>query len=135
MVYFNSLTTIVFPVFLEQPTAVSQLVLEVAQLVCKARASPLPVITWFRNGVQIQQDNSEGVSIISLQGESVVSSVLTIHSLSVDVAGTYYCNATNNLVTERSVLSEEALVTALCEYAYTYTMFVHSSVLCYTTSS
>lgn len=111
--HYYTVIIVVFPVLLEQPSSVSELVQEVVHLVCKARAFPLPLITWFRNTIQIVEE--EGVSIINLQGETVTSSVLTIESLSVDVAGEYHCVANNTLVQEESVTSELAVVTALCE--------------------
>ena len=105
---------IALPEFLDHPVSVTVLVEEVVQLICKARGDPIPTITWFTdNGTSVV--NSNGLSITNLFGESVSSSVLVFERLNVELAGVYYCIATNFLVTEESVSSNKALVTALCK--------------------
>ena len=99
---------------MDQPLSTTEVVQEVIQLVCIARGNPVPDITWFKDdGMAIT--NGEDLSITDLLGESVSSSVLVIESLSIDVAGSYYCNATNDLVVEKSISSERAIVTSLCK--------------------
>ncbi len=92
----------------------TELVEEVVQLVCKARGDPIPTIAWFTEN-HTSVVNSNGLSITNLFGESVSSSVLVFEKLNVELAGVYYCIATNVLVTEESVSSNKALVTALCK--------------------
>lgn len=104
---------VVFPELMEQPSFVTELVEEVAQLTCIARGNPVPTITWFRDNEEILTNSL--ISITHFSGETVSSSILIFESLSVDVAGGYYCNASNFLAVAESVVSDTAVVTALCK--------------------
>ncbi len=116
---------VAFPEFLEQPLSIEETVQEVVQLICKARGNPVPSIMWFKDdGIPVSGIDQD-LSITDILGESTSSSVLVIESLSVDVAGSYYCNATNELVVERSVSSQRAVVTALCKCIDHYMYYVH----------
>ena len=93
----------------------ASLVFEVVQLSCRARGNPIPTITWFRDDAEVVSDGTT-ISIVHLEGETVSSSVLVIEELTINTAGAYHCNASNSLVTNFTIKSEEAVVTAQCKF-------------------
>ena len=82
-------------------------------LICKAIGLPAPIIEWFKDGKNIS--SNDHVTITTFPGISVTSSILLFVRLNVDSAGEYYCNATNNLVTDISIMSNLVTVIANCE--------------------
>ena len=107
------------PKFLENPSNITDIVLEVIQLVCTATGFPLPNIVWLKGDNEVIED-SELLLILDLPGRSVISSVLIIEELNIVTAGEYYCNATNDLVTPLSTMSEKAFVNVLCKLLKSY---------------
>nr|XP_002129012.1 uncharacterized protein LOC100176485 isoform X2 [Ciona intestinalis] len=61
-------------------------------LKCKAVASPLPEITWYKNGFQV---NTVGVTVEEVAQDKLVYSKLRISPLADDVEGLYMCKAEN----------------------------------------
>lgn len=104
------------PRFLEEPVNITDTVGEVVQLICKAFGVPAPTIEWFKDGNNTF--SNDHVIITTFPGISVTSSILLFVGLNVHSAGEYYCNATNDLVRNISIMSSLVTVTANCELVF-----------------
>jgi len=93
------------PYFMEQPDDVYVARNDPATLNCKATGVPPPVITWYRDGVQVVTANENPLSYRMLlpSGSLFLVKVARNKNGESDV-GVYYCNATNP-DTKLSVLS------------------------------
>lgn len=101
------------PRFLEEPLNITDTVGQVVHLICKAFGLPAPTIEWYKDGKNIS--SNDHLTIRTFPGISVTSSILLFVSLNMDSAGEYYCSATNDLVTDISIMSSLVTVTANCE--------------------
>ena len=74
-----------------------------ASFVCQATSEPTSTITWYFNGIPVDETNAMKytISVMSLN-TTTISSTLTIMSVESSDVGTYTCNATNVLSTDTS---------------------------------
>ena len=77
---------------------------------CTATGQPLPVIQWLKDSSIVNQGN-----VTTSLSSSIVSSFLKLVEVDLEQAGVYYCNASNDLVTERWSASSSCFY-ILCEY-------------------
>ena len=85
-------------------------------LSCTVTGHPLPIITWFKDTVPYEQGN---ISITNID-DTTVSSSLELSGVSLDEAGVYYCNASNDLFTQQWTTSDESIVYVLCKSRSSY---------------
>uniref|UniRef100_A0A1X7ULZ4 G-protein coupled receptors family 2 profile 2 domain-containing protein n=2 Tax=Amphimedon queenslandica TaxID=400682 RepID=A0A1X7ULZ4_AMPQE len=102
------------PAILLSPTNTTDIILSTVQLSCSSRGWPAPNITWLKDGAEILC--SDAISISTFRGERQTVSTLVIGELKLENAGSYQCNASNELIIGRSVLSDTALITVLLKF-------------------
>ena len=70
---------------------------------CQATGEPVPTISWYFNGVPVDETNTMKytISVMSLN-TTTISNTLTIKSVDTSDMGTYTCNATNVVSTDSS---------------------------------
>ena len=72
-------------------------------LTCSATGQPLPIISWYFNGVPINKSNTMKYTIsVMLLNATTISSTLTVMNVESSDVGTYTCNATNVVSTDIS---------------------------------
>ena len=72
-------------------------------LTCSATGQPLPTISWYFNGVPINEINTMKYTISgTLLNTTTISSTLTVMNVESSDVGTYTCNATNVVSTDIS---------------------------------
>ena len=99
------------PIFLDMHLSNGTVVLGNAIILnCSVFGVPIPVVTWFKDGVNAI-DNQYITNIIV---ENEVVSVLTIRDTKRASYGTYTCQASNDLVEKKSI-SASAYITIYCE--------------------
>ncbi len=81
-------------------------------ITCSATGRPPPDITWVKNGSLITTE--EIINTMSSDSGISISS-LTISNVTLQTAGEYICNASNELVTVLWSSSEESNVRILCK--------------------
>ena len=70
---------------------------------CQATGEPLPNISWFFNGVHVNNETNMDKYYISQSSINItITTTLTIMSVDSSDAGTYTCNATNVVSTDIS---------------------------------
>ena len=78
------------------PEKLSTIVGDSASIECSASGRPLPSLSWYKDGVQL--NTSERISITSNAVNSThIDSVLTVSSVTHDDEAVYTCTATNIL--------------------------------------
>ena len=83
--------------------------------ICAASGSPLPNITWMKDGERIEYDG-EQVSIRIDQDDTSVSTTLRLTDLSLADEGGYLCIASNNLASLQQTVSNQANLTVQCKW-------------------
>ena len=73
---------------------------DVATFTCQASGEPLPTVSWYFNGVQL--NNTAKYKITSLQFPTNINAVLRISNVESSDVGTYTCNAANVVSTDTS---------------------------------
>lgn len=107
----NFIKILVPPSFLDMHLSNGTVVLGNAIILnCSVFGVPIPVVTWFKDGVNAI-DNQYITNIIV---ENEVVSVLTIRDTKRASYGTYTCQASNDLVEKKSI-SASAYITIYCE--------------------
>lgn len=61
---------------------------------CKTQGSPLPNITWYKNGIPVATGNKIDINK-KVDGTQKITSNLTISDVTRANDGVYWCNATN----------------------------------------
>ena len=76
---------------------------DTASFTCQATGEPVPTISWYFNGIPVDEANRMKyiISIMSLN-TTTNSSTLTIMNVQSSDVGTYTCNATNAVSTNTS---------------------------------
>ena len=69
---------------------------------CQADGEPLPTISWYFNGVPLNESNAAKYTITDRQMPNSNSEILSIMSLESSDVGTYTCNATNVVASNTS---------------------------------
>jgi len=69
---------------------------DTASFTCQATGKPVPTISWYFNGVPVDENNimKYTISMMSLN-TTTISNTLTIMNVEPSDVGTYTCNATN----------------------------------------
>ena len=62
---------------------------------CRADGEPLPTISWYFNGVSLNESNAAKYTITQRQLPNSNSEILTIMNVESSDVGAYTCNATN----------------------------------------
>ena len=70
---------------------------------CQATGEPVPTISWYFNGVLVDEANTMKytISVMSLNS-TTISNILTIMDVESSDVGTYTCNATNVVSSDTS---------------------------------
>ena len=100
----------VIPEFVVVPEDVVVSSPETATFTCSAEGKPTPVITWWRNEVQLMP--GDRITITESSPEELTSaSELILSSTQVTDAGTYFCVATNavNSITAQATLTVQSM--------------------------
>ena len=74
----------------------------IASFKCQASGEPLPTISWYFNGVPLDDSNTAKYMITGRLLPNANMSVLNIMSVASSDVGTYTCNATNVVSTDSS---------------------------------
>ncbi len=90
-------------------------------LSCTVTGYPLPIVTWFKDTIPYKQGN---ISITNID-DTTVSSSLELSGVSLDEAGVYYCNASNDLFTQQWTTSDEGIVYILCKSLSSYSNAIY----------
>jgi len=74
-----------------------------ASFTCQTTGEPVPDISWYFNGVPVDETNTMKyiISVMSLN-TTTISNTLTIMNVDSSDVGTYTCNATNVISTKTS---------------------------------
>ena len=75
-----------------------------ATFTCQADGEPLPTVSWYFNGVQLNESNTAKYDIVSSQfpNINIINTVLNILNVQSSDVGTYTCNTTNVISTDIS---------------------------------
>ena len=74
----------------------------IASFNCQASGEPLPTISWYFNGVPLDDSNTAKYMITDRLLPNATMSVLNIMDVQSSDSGTYTCNATNVVSTDSS---------------------------------
>jgi len=69
---------------------------------CQATGEPIPIASWYFNGVMINVSDTTKYNVSSSVNETVVMSSLTILNTQSSDVGTYTCQAENTIAIDRS---------------------------------
>ena len=74
-----------------------------ASFTCQATGGPVPTISWYLNGVPVDEANMMKYTISMMSvNTTTINSTLTIMSVESSDVGTYTCNATNVVSSDTS---------------------------------
>jgi len=69
---------------------------DTASYTCQATGEPVPTISWYFNGVQVDDSDMDKYNISEMSlNTTTISNTLTVISVESSDVGTYTCNATN----------------------------------------
>ena len=69
---------------------------------CQATGGPVPTISWYFNGVPVDEANMKYIISMMSVNTTTINSTLTIMSVESSDVGTYTCNATNVVSSDTS---------------------------------
>jgi len=76
---------------------------DTATFTCQATGKPVPTISWYFNGVLVDDNDMDKYTILMMSlNTTTISNALTIMSVESSDVGTYTCNATNWISTDIS---------------------------------
>ena len=76
---------------------------DTASFTCQVTGEPVPTISWYFNGIPVDETNTMKYTIsMMLLNITTISSTLTIMNVQSSDVGTYTCNATNVISTDTS---------------------------------
>ena len=92
---------------------------------CQANGEPLPTISWYFNGLPLDESNATKYMITERLLPNANMNVLNILDLESSDVGTYTCYATNVISNDTSsgvltVNGQSYLATYVCYYSYNY---------------
>ena len=89
---------------------------DTATFTCQTDGEPLPIISWYFNGVPLDKSNTAKYMITDRSIPNIVVDVLNVRNLESSDAGTYTCNATNVIYTD--IISRVLIVNGKSEFFY-----------------
>jgi len=94
---------------------------------CRATGKPVPNITWYFNGVVIEESDANKYKITRSIMTTLIESTLRVFNVTLSDIGTYVCNATNELGSDISigVLTMNSKI-FFCKCAVYYSTYVQS---------
>ena len=98
----------------------------IASFNCQASGEPLPTISWYFNGVALDDSNTAKYTITDRLLPNANMSVLNIMDVESSDSGTYTCNATNVVSTDTS--SGVLIVNGQLYTTYAYCYKVHKNL-------
>ena len=75
---------------------------DTASFTCQVTGGPLPTIAWYFNGALLINGMKRLISIIILNSNITINSILVIMNVQSSDVGTYTCNATNVVSSDTS---------------------------------
>ena len=73
-----------------------------AYFICQATGEPVPFISWYFNGVPVDDANTMKYTVTMSSNTTTITNTLAIMSVESSDVGTYACNATNKISTDDS---------------------------------
>ena len=83
-------------------------------LICNTEGSPLPNITWYKNGIEIVETSNLNITE-QILGSQRISSELTLSYVTRLDDGVYWCNATNFRFVVFENMSPTTTITIYCK--------------------
>ena len=76
---------------------------DIASFTCQATGEPVPTISWYFNGVLVDDNDVDKYNISEMSlNTTTISNTLTVMSVESFDVGTYTCNATNVVSSDTS---------------------------------
>ena len=82
-------------------------------LVCNTEGLPLPNITWFKDGYEVEETKT--IIIQETKGDRNINSTLSLYNVTLSDEGVYWCSAINFLFVRFETKSPNTTLTVQCE--------------------
>jgi len=103
---------------------------DTAFFTCQATGRPVPTISWYFNGVPVNETNAIKYTISTMSlNTTTINNTLTIMNVDSSDVGTYTCNATNVISTDISsgVLTVNGELIILLLILFAFMNFIYNS--------